>query len=145
MTSPQSKILILALMLIVFFALPVSLIAQTQRLNVTQEGMTGQKEVNKITKIAEKEGPGIIKGIWQNEVLPFWGKIWEKFISYWNKDIKWRVNLWIQKLERSFRKEVKTKVKTEVEKEFTKEKEEMKKEAPKETQTLWQRLKKLVK
>lgn len=95
----------------------------------------------KALEVGEKEMPGIIKRIWQEEVLPIWRKmynwfmanIWPKLVGFFNKYLKPEIE----------------KRKPIINEEFQKEKEEMKKsakeEVPAATKSLWERLKELIK
>lgn len=105
----------------------------------TVEGVKALGE--KALETGEKEMPGILKRIWQEEVLPVWRKmynwfminIWPKLVGFFNKYLKPEIE----------------KRKPIIDEEFQKEKEEMKKsaqeEVPAATKSLWERFKELIK
>jgi hypothetical protein len=100
---------------------------------------------DKAITIVETQGAGIIKGIWQNEALPIWEKMfaWAK-ARFWDGklDIKFG-NFWTAS-KRVVNTEVETR-KPIVEEEFQKEKQEIKTEAPIVGRSLWEKFKEIIK
>jgi asparagine N-glycosylation enzyme membrane subunit Stt3 len=94
---------------------------------------TGEKAL----EVGEKELPGIIGQIWENEILPVWLNMWN-----WLKAKTWsKIEVWItpeyekrkQYFEEGFEEE-----KEEL-------KEELKTEVPKVSKSLWEKFKELIK
>ena len=108
----------------------------------TPETLEEAKEMGeKALVTAQKELPGILEKIWEEDILPIWQKMHNWFM----------INIW-PKIENWFKREVEPRVKEEVEKrkpiieeEFEKEKKEVKKELPGVTKSLWKRFKELLK
>jgi hypothetical protein len=115
----------------------------------------GKAEIPKTLKEAEKVGqkagekalsemPGILKEVWQKEVLPVWQGIWDLAEKLWN-------SLIFPSFKGFFAKEIEPRVKKEVEKrrpilekELQKEQEELKEDLPKISKTIWERFKELI-
>jgi len=95
----------------------------------------------KALEVGEKELPGIIQRVWQEEVMPIWQKMFDWFKENW-----WpKITGWFKKI---IQPEI-DKRKPLIEEEFQKEKEEMreevKSELPKVGQSLWEKFKELIK
>lgn len=88
--------------------------------------------------------PGVLKELWEKEVLPTWRKMWEMAKNIWEKHIFPRFKIVWEKINAVFGKEIE-KRKPTVEEEFKKEKEELKKEAPEIGKSFWERFKDLIK
>jgi len=88
---------------------------------------------SKALEVGEKELPGILQKIWQEEVLPIWQKMYDWF----------KANVW-PKIESWIKPEIE-KRKPLLEKEFEKEKEEVKKELPEVSKSLWEKFRDLIK
>ncbi len=97
---------------------------------------------------AQKKLSGILERIWKEEVLPFWGKMWDGARGWWNSSIfPWLQNIW-QKILGLLGKEVEKRkpvIEEELQKEKEEIKEEMKEELPKIGESLWERFKGLIK
>ena len=123
------------IILILFgFLLPSFSFSQEQPQIKAPESIEEVKELGeKALEIGQKELPGIIEKIWQEEVLPLWQKMYDWFkINIWSKIWPWA------------EKEIE-KRKSLIEEEFEKEKEELKEEAPKVSKSLWEKFKELIK
>ena len=97
------------------------------------------KTIEEAKKIGEnaletkgKEFSGIVKKIWQEQILPFWQKIW----NWFKKNIWFRIEGWF-KPEIEKRKEF-------FKENFEQEKEELKTEVPKVSKSLWEKFKELI-
>jgi len=122
----------IAILIISGLFLPVFTFAQLS--DVQPKTVEEAKELGKkALGIGEKELPGIIGKIWENEVLPIWQKMYNWFLE----------NIWV-KVWPYAEKEIE-KRKPLIEEEFEKEKEELKEEAPELGKSLWQRFKDLIK
>jgi len=92
----------------------------------------------KVLETGQKELPGILERIWQEEVLPFWQKMWDWF----------QVHIWQPYIEPPIKKEIE-KRKPIIKEEFQKEKEETKESAKTEVvpafKSLWERFMELIK
>jgi len=90
----------------------------------------------KALEIGQKELPGLLQRIWQEEVMPIWQKMFDWF----------KANCW-PKIENWFKKIIQPEIdkrKPLIEEEFQKEKEEVKSELPKVGQSLWEKFKALI-
>lgn len=137
----------IALSLIIVFNLTVPALsfAQTQIFKQPQDMNEAVEVSEKVLETTQKEMPGLIGRIWQNEVLPVWQKmfnwaklhIWQNWLSSGLKNI-WSTTLRILKGEAEQRKPA-------IEEEFQKEKQELKEEAPQVGKSLWEKFKELIK
>jgi len=115
--------------------LPSFSFAQTAGLPETSEDVKALGE--KALEVGEKEVPGMIKTMWQEQVLPIWQKmfnwvktnIWPKFYSWFQKEVSPEIE----------------KRKPLIEEEFEKEKEEVKAELPQVGNSLWEKFKQIIK
>ena len=124
----------LLVFLMINFILATFVLAQELPKIEAPENLEEAKEMGeKALKEAQKQLPGIVEKIWEEEVLPVWQKMWE-----WFKN-----NIWL-KIEVLFQKEAQ-KRKPIIEEEFQKEKEELKEELPETTKSLWEKFKELIK
>jgi hypothetical protein len=119
-------------------------------------------------KEAVKEGtekifgllPGIIKRVWEGEVIPIWQKMWQWVKGVWKNyavksfDYIWRSNLKpaIKNIAQSIKNKIGDLIgheiiikKEVIEEEIEKEKEEIKRDISQSTHSLWQRFKDLFK
>ena len=87
----------------------------------------------KALEIGEKELPGILEKIWNEQVLPMWQKMWDWF----------EVNVWARIWP--IAEEEIEKRKPLLEQEFEKEKEELKEEIPEISKSLWEKFKEIIK
>jgi len=114
---------------------PAFSFAQTTNLPETPEDVKVLGE--KALEVGEKEIPGMIKAMWQEQVLPVWQKmfgwfkanIWPKFYSWFQKEVTPEIE----------------KRKPLIEEEFEKEKEEVKQELPQVGNSLWEKFKQIIK
>ncbi len=123
------------IILILFgFLLPSFSFSQGQPQFEAPESIEEVKELGKkALEVGEKELPGIIERIWQEEVLPLWQKMWDWFkTNIWSK-------IW-PKVEEEIEKR-----KPLLEEELEKEKEELKEELPEVSKSLWEKFKDLLK
>jgi hypothetical protein len=116
------------------------------------EGMEIPKTLKEAEKMGQEAGeravsemPGILKGVWQKEVLPVWRGIWDLAEKLWNLLI-------FPSFKGFFAKEIEPRIKKEVkkrrpvlEKELQKEQEELKEDLPKISKGVWERFKELIK
>jgi len=123
----------IAILIILGLFMPV--LSFSQETSITPPETVGEaKELGeKALEVGEKELPGILQKIWQEDVLPVWTKMFG-----WFKD-----NIWI-KVWPLAEKEIE-KRKPMIEEEFEKEKEELKEEAPEIGKSLWEKFKELIK
>jgi len=115
--------------------LPSFFFAQTTDLPETPEDVKALGE--KTLEVGEKEIPGIIKAMWQEQVLPVWQKMFGWF----------KANLW-PKFYSWFQKEVTPEIekrKPLIEEEFEKEKKEVKEELPQVGNSLWEKFMQIIK
>ncbi len=118
-----------------------SLAQETPKVIEPPETMEEAKELGeKALETTQKELPGILEKIWEEDVLPIWQKMYDWFLT----------NIWPQ-IKSWFKKEVEPRVKEEVEKrkpiieeEFEKEKEKLKEEIPEVSKSLWEKLNELI-
>jgi len=97
-------------------------IAQDNGFEAPESFEEAQQMGEKVLDVGKKELPGIVKNIWNENVLPVWQKMYDWFYTnIWSK-IK---NLFGSRIE----KEIETR-KEIFEEEFEQEKKEVKKEAP---------------
>ena len=116
------------------FLLPSFSFIQAQSQIKSPESIEEVKELGeKALEIGEKELPGILEKIWNEEVMPLWQKMYDWFkINIWSK-------IWPKVAEEIEKR------KPLLEEEFEKEKEELKEEAPKVGKSLWEKFKDLIK
>ena len=80
--------------------------------------------------------PEAVKNVWQKEALPFWQKMWQWFLGFWN-NVAWPIiDPWRQKLIDLLSKEV--------EKRRPAIEEEIKETAPVIGNSLWEKFKDLL-
>ncbi|MCK4453795.1 hypothetical protein KAU51_00355 [Candidatus Parcubacteria bacterium] len=118
--------------------------------------------------------PNTMKDIWQNQVLPVWRNMAEKFSNWWktsvlpwlksimptlkswfNETAEWFSGIWYETIKpwisnllnkiKSFINEKIIERKPVIKQEFEKEKQEIKQEIPEVSKGLWQRFKELIK
>jgi hypothetical protein len=135
----------LALAIILNLAVPIFTFAQTNLLNQPQNVNQALDVGKKALETTQKEMPGLIGRIWQNEVLPVWQKMldWAKNNLWENKLGSWLKNFW-QKTKEIFSSEVRQRTPV-VKENFQKEKQQLKEEAPQVGQSLWEKFKELIK
>ena len=132
---------IICFFIIVGLILPSFSFAQFQSFQTPETLEEAREMGGEALEVSEKELPGFLEKLWQEEILPVWEKMYNWFM----------INIW-PKIESWFKKEVEPRVKEEAEKrkpmieeEFKKEKEEIKKELPGVTKSLWEKFKELIK
>ncbi len=138
------KITLASIMILNLFA-PALCFGQMQLLEQPQDLDKAKQIGEKALEVGQKEIPGLIEGIWQNEVLPVWQKmfdwakvhIWENWLSSGLK------NFW-QRVVKIFKEEVGQR-KPVIEEEFQKEKQQLKEETPQVGNSLWEKFKELIK
>tara|TARA_B100001971_G_C18170125_1_gene526603 strand:+ start:302 stop:748 length:447 start_codon:yes stop_codon:yes gene_type:complete len=109
------------------------------------ETMEEAKEIGeRFSKEAQEQLPGIISGIWQNEVKPVWQKMWNYGKSFWISFIEPQIDYWWYRVRDMIGIEIE-KQKPIIKKEFEKEKDELIEELPGVTKSLWERFKELIK
>lgn len=119
------------ILLISFLSLANVSLAQLP--DVQPETVEEAKELGeKALEVGERELPGIIEKIWEQEVLPIWRQMYNWFLE----------NIWV-KVWPYAEKEIE-KRKPLIGEEFEKEKKELKEEAPELGKSLWQRFKDLI-
>jgi len=119
----------------------------------TPETFEEAEEMGKgFLKETKERLPRILEKIWEEEVIPVWKKMYEKWRNWWNSYIyPWLQNVW-QKILKLLGREIEER-KPIIEEQFEKEKEELKqelkeeikKEAPEVGKTLWEKFKELIK
>lgn len=137
----KTKNFLIALFIFIF-ACPLFCSAETKQPQDMDEAINVSQQILENT---EKEMPGLVQRLWQNEVLPVWRKMfdWTKTNIWENKLSAWFENFW-QTTKNVFKTEVDQRKPT-VEKEFQKEKQDLKNEAPLVGQNLWQKFQELIK
>ena len=123
---------IITILIILGLFMPV--LSFSQETSITSpETVEEAKELGKkALEVGEKELPGILQKIWQEDVLPIWTKMFN-----WFKDNIW-IKIWpLAEEEIEKRKPI-------IEEEFEKEKEELKEEAPEIGKSLWEKFKELI-
>lgn len=110
----------------------------------------------KAIKVIIEKIPAIIKGLWKNEILPIWQKMWgwvkgfwnnyfgEKLNNFWYSFLKPKINSFLDKI-RTLLGNIIEKEKPMIERELEKEKEEIKKDIPTNTQSYMEKFKELLK
>ncbi len=98
--------------------------------------ITPETIINNLPKV-----PGTIGDVWTNEVLPILKNMWDKFYSLAGAKI---VNWFKTSIQPRIKQEIDIR-KPIIKEEFQKEKDEVKQEAPGLLQSLWEKLKALVK
>ncbi len=109
--------------------------------NLDQAKQMGQNAL----EVIKNDSSGIIKNIWNNEVLPVWKKMfdWAK-VHLWQNWLKtWFDNIW-QAVKRIFTSEVEQRTPT-VKENFQTEKGQLKEEVPEVGKSLWEKFKELIK
>lgn len=124
---------IITILVLLGFILPIFSFAQWEKppLNITETP-------EKVLEVIKTALPGIIKQIWQEEVLPIWQKMWN-----WVK-----TNIWERYFKLFFQKEIekrKPTIREEFEKEKQETKESAKTEVPQALKSLWEKFKELIK
>ena len=102
-----------------------------------------EKMVDEIIVLTDKELPGIIEQIWRNEVMPIWLGMWNFFRNIWNRHFNPRIERIWQRIQELLGREIE-KRKPIIEEEIQKEKEQIKKELPQVGQSLWDKLRELI-
>ncbi|OGZ19094.1 MAG: hypothetical protein A2Z68_01695 [Candidatus Nealsonbacteria bacterium RBG_13_38_11] len=120
---------IIAISIIVGLLLPSFSFAQTIPETTEEAKALGEKMLQE----GEKQMPGLIEKMWNEEVFPIWQKMWRWLVSQINS----RIVSWLHP-EVEKRKEI-------FEENFPEEKEKMKEEAKTEAYSLWQKFKDLIK
>jgi len=123
--------------------LPVFSFAQNQI--TPPDTLEEAKEMGeRVVKVGITELPEIMKKTWEEEAMPIWRAMYDKWSGWWDNTIQpWLQNIW-EKIAGIFGREVE-KRKPVIEEEFQKEKEELKEEAPEIGKSLWERFKELIK
>ncbi len=132
---------IISILIISGLLLPIFSFAQNQEFKQPETPEEVKALGEKALEVGKKELPGVLEGIWKEEILPIWQKMYDWF----------KTNIW-PTIESWFKKEIEPRVKEETEKrkpiieeEFKKEKEEAKEEVPEVTKSLWEKFKELIK
>jgi hypothetical protein len=114
--------------------LPFFSLAQADPPGTLEEAReTGERAL----QIGERELPGIIRQIWENEIFPVWLSMWN-----WLKAKTWsKIEIWVTP-EYEKRKQY---FEDDFEQEKEELKEEIKTEVPKVTRSLWEKFKELIK
>lgn len=137
---------IIIILIIFGFLLPNFGLGQQAPLNI--EPPKTIDEAKRMTEeaigTAEKELPGIIERIWKEEVMPIWKGMWRWFYNIWNRNINPRIEATWQRIQELLGKEIE-KRKPIIKEEFEKEKQTIKQELPTAGQSLWDRLRELIK
>ncbi len=116
---------------------PSLVFGQATEFSPPENGQEAQHLGQNALNTAQKEGPGTIGRIWQNEVLP----VWQKMLSWadnniWEPRLKpWLQSVWTGTL-RILRIEVKNRTPAAKEK-FQEEKTQVQEEAPKVGKSFW--------
>ncbi len=128
------------ILLLLGFLLPNFAFAQ-EDLITAPESFEEVKELGeRALEVGEKELPGTLERIWQEEVLPVWQKMYD-----WFKDNLWtKIENWYTTTVKPRAEEEIEKRKPEVEKELEKEKEEMKAEGKEIGKSLWEKFKEII-
>lgn len=120
---------------IFLFSLNVSF-AETSSVKAPENFQETEQVGKKALDVTQKDLPGIISGIWKNEVWPVWRKwgiffegIWDKFKKIFQNETKKRESV----------------IKAEFEKEKQEMKEGIKTELPSIGKSLWQKMKEIFK
>lgn len=118
-----------------------SVLAELKQPETIEEAKeTGEKVFREV----QGQAPGILKSIWQEEVLPIWQRMWNYAKSLWKTYVEPQLDYWWFRIRDMIELEIE-KRKPIIEEEFKKEKEELKKELPGLTKSLWERFKELIK
>lgn len=114
--------------------LPGFSFAQTADLPETPEDVKALGE--KALEVGEKEVPGMLKTMWQEQVLP----VWQKMLGWFKANIWPKIYSWF---ERVIAPEIE-KRKPLIEEELGKETEEVKEELPAIGKSLWEKFKEII-
>ncbi|MCX6764818.1 MAG: hypothetical protein NTU58_03935 [Candidatus Nealsonbacteria bacterium] len=110
----------------------------------------------KAIKVIIEKIPAIIKGMWKNEILPIWQKMWgwvknfwnnffgEKLHNFWYSFLKPKINLLLDKIRALLGNTIE-KEKPIIERELEKEKEEIRKDIPTSTKSYIEKFNELLK
>jgi len=130
------------ILLLLGFLLPNFAFTQEEDLITAPETFEEVKELGeKALEVGERELPGTLERIWQEEVLPIWQKMYDWFKdNIWPKVENWYITIIKPKAEEEIEKR-----KPEVEEELQKEKEEMKTEGKELGKSLWEKFKEIIK
>jgi len=115
--------------ILVCFLLPSFSFAQKMPETMEEAGQFGEKLFDE----SEKQMPGIVEKMWNEDVLPIWQKMWSWLSSYINSKIMSWLSPEVEKRKEIFQEN------------FPEEKEEMKQEAKNEASSLWNKFKELIK
>jgi hypothetical protein len=132
----------------IFFTILLSTLFTFANIQAAEQPKNIDEAVNtseQILNTTQKEMPGFFEKAWQNEVLPVWQKMlnWAK-VHLWTNIFGSRLEgLW-QNSKNIIQEEVDQR-KTIVKDDFQKEKDELKNEAPQVDQSLWEKIKELIK
>ncbi|MFC1789745.1 hypothetical protein ACFLYY_02075 [Patescibacteria group bacterium] len=132
-------------LLLLGFTLPVFSVAQDIPVQIPEDFEEAKEFGGKVLETSEKELPGAIERIWNEEVIPLWKKMYG-----WAKENIWdsRISPWLKRTwettKNIFRGEVERR-KPQVEEDFQQEKNELKEEAPVVGKSLWERFKEIIK
>ena len=133
---------ILSTLILFCFLLPLFVFAQSENQISPPENIEEAKAVGeKALTVGKKELPGIIQKIWEEEVVPFWLKMYDWFKSRCGE----KINNWFQKIIKPELEKRKPEVEEEFKKESGEMKTEVKQEFPKIGQSFWQKFKELIK
>lgn len=130
----------LVILILFGFLLPYFSFAQVTPTTVP-ENMEQAKELGqKALETTQKEMPGLIKNIFQNEVLPLWQKMYN-----WFKENIWpKVKDWFMKFIQPEIEKRKPGIQEEFQKKKIETKEQLQTEVPKIGQSLWEKFKELI-
>ena len=143
--------------LMIIFIFPF-LISGESKFNLTQPKTIEESKsfFEKAIKIILEKIPAIIKGLWKNEILPIWQKMWgwlsnfwnnyfgDKLDSFWSSFLKPKINSFLNKIRTLLGNTIE-KEKPIIERELEKEKEEIKKDISTNTQSYVEKFKELLK
>jgi len=125
---------VIAIFIFISLLLPFFSLAQADPPGTLEEA---REAGERALETGERELPGIIKQMWENEVLPVWLSMWN-----WLKAKTWsKIEIWIMP-EYEKRKQY---FEDDFEQEKEELKEEIKTEVPKATRSLWEKFKELIK
>jgi len=150
------------LILILNFLLPLVSVSQT----LPNNNLQPPEDINQLKEETQKTGkvfiqkiPEATKEVWNREAIPIWEKMWDSIKNIWNKFLgNFLKDIWYNKtkplIEKTINKILRIagkKVeenKPKIQKEFQKKKEEttkeIEKQAPQITETIWQKLREIL-
>jgi len=129
----------LIILIIIGLISPSLAFLQVQQISPPETLEEAKERGEKALESTEKELPGILEGIWKEDVLPFWQKMYGWFKAHvWPK-----IEGWFKRIRAPIQEEIE-KRKPIIKEEFQIEKEELKEEAPKVGKTLWEKFKELI-